>query len=87
VEGSEPNYTPYIKGCYQEEQGAAEITLEKAMRWMERADERTYQKTGRFASGPAPEPTPTTSKSTDPGDPDAMEWGANAIKAGWKPVT
>jgi hypothetical protein len=70
----------------QEEQGATEITLEKAMRWMERADERTYHKTGRFAGSTTHEPTPTAHISTGPSDPDAMDWEANAIKAGWKPA-
>jgi hypothetical protein len=76
----------------REERKEPEMTLETAMRWMERADERTYHKTGRFSgsgTGPSHEGSrqaATASKSTvTVSDPDAMDWEANAIKAGWKP--
>jgi hypothetical protein len=67
-----------------EERKEATLTLEKAMRWMERADERTYHKTARFASAGATLSHEPPTKPTDT-DPDAMDWEANAIKAGWKP--
>jgi hypothetical protein len=73
----------------REERKEPEMTLEVAMRWMERADERTYHKTGRFSSAvtthEGSKQATTTTKTTDP-DPDAMDWEANAIKAGWKPT-
>ncbi|KAA8908843.1 hypothetical protein FN846DRAFT_889315 [Sphaerosporella brunnea] len=73
----------------REERKEPEMTLEMAMRWMERADERTYHKTGRFSSTTTThdgsKQVTTTTKTTDP-DPDAMDWEANAIKAGWKPT-